>query len=286
MRIRVAVTTVVSGAVVLSSLAVPVAAQAAERASAATKLSSFASGGSRTVRPNDSLGNTKFSNAVVNGGKDIVLGTSGTKSVVVTYTAKDQNGVALTTAFLWQGTDSSTTEGITGGLGTDDDPDCTETATQGVYTCKAVFNIHPATDMKDNGVAGTWKLFLGAWDLYANASYNDDVTTTAIKKAATLTADATPEPVKKGRTITVTGKLARANWSTGKYAGYVSQPVKLQFRKKGSNTYTTLKTIKTNSTGVLKTTTKATVDGYYRYSFAGTSTTAPATAPGDFVDVR
>lgn len=274
MRIRVAVTAVVSGTVVLSALAVPVAAQAAERTS------------SRIVRPNDSLGNTKFSNAVVNGGKDIVLGTTGTKSVVVTYTATDQSGVALTEAFLWQGTDSSTTEGITGALGTDDDPECTETATQGVYTCKAVFNIHPATDMKDNGVAGTWKLILGAWDLYANASFNDDVTTASIKKAATLTADATPEPVKKGRTITVTGKLARANWSTGKYAGYVSQPVKLQFRKKGSNTYTTLKTIKTNSTGVLKTTTKATVDGYYRYSFAGTSTTAPATAPGDFVDVR
>ncbi|WP_406158486.1 hypothetical protein [Streptomyces canus] len=286
MRIRVAVTAVVSGAVVLSALAVPVVAQAAERTTASTKLSSFASDGSRTVRPNDSLGNTKFSNAVVNGGKDIVLGTSGTKSVVVTYTATDQNGVALTEAFLWQGTDSSTTDGITGGLGTDDDPSCTETATQGVYKCKAVFNIHPATDMKDNGVAGTWKLLLGAWDLYANASYNDDVTTAAIKKAATLTADATPEPVKKGRTITVRGKLARANWSTGKYAGYVSQPVKLQFRKKGSSTYTTLKTVKTNSTGVLKTTTKATVDGYYRYSFAGTATTTAATAPGDFVDVR
>jgi len=232
------------------------------------------------------LGNTKFSNAVINGGKDIVLGTTGTKSVIVTYTATDQNGVALTEAFLWQGTDSSTTDGITGGLGTDDDPSCTESATQGVYNCKAVFNIHPATDMKDNGVAGTWKLFLGAWDLYANASYNDDVATVAIKKASTLTADATPEPVKKGKTITVTGKLARANWSTGKYAGYVSQPVKLQFRKKGSSAYTTLKTVRTNSTGVLKTTTKATVDGYYRYAFAGTATTAASTAPGDFVDVR
>ncbi|MFF8023324.1 hypothetical protein ACFZDJ_19860 [Streptomyces sp. NPDC007896] len=282
MRIRVAAA-VVSGAVVLSALALPVAAQASERAGASAKLSSFAS---KTVRPNDSLGNTKFSHAVINGGKDIALGTTGTKSVTVTYTATDQNGVALTEAFLWQGTDSSTTAGITGGLGTDDDPSCTETATQGVYNCKAVFNIHPATDMKDNGVAGTWKLFLGAWDLYANASYNDDVATAAIKKLSTLTADATPEPVKKGKTITVTGKLVRANWSTGKYAGYASQPAKLQFRKKGSSTYTTLKTVKSSSTGVLKTTTKATVDGYYRYLFGGTATTAASTAPGDFVDVR
>ncbi|MEW1827765.1 hypothetical protein [Streptomyces sp. NPDC088196] len=283
MRIRVAAAVAVSGAVVLSALALPVVAQAAERPSAAAGLTSFATKG---VQPRDSSGSTKFSHAVVNGGKDIVLGTTGTKPVTVTYTATNASGVALTEAFLWQGTDSSTTAGITGGLGTDDDPACTETATQGTYTCKAVFNIHPATDMKDNGVAGTWKLFLGAWDLYANASYNDDVATAAIKKAATLTANATPEPVKKGKTITVTGKLARANWSTGKYAGYVSQPVKLQFRKKSSSTYTTLKTVKTNSTGVLKTTTKATVDGYYRYVFAGTATTAAATAAGDFVDVR
>ena len=283
MRIRVAAAVAVSGTVALSALALPVVAQAAERPSAAAGLTSF---GAKGVQPRDSSGSTKFSHAVVNGGKDIVLGTTGTKSVTVTYTATNASGVALTEAFLWQGTDSSTTDGITGGLGTDDDPACTETATQGTYTCKAVFNIHPATDMKDNGVAGTWKLFLGAWDLYANASYNDDVATAAIKKAATLTANATPEPVKKGKTITVTGKLARANWSTGKYAGYVSQPVKLQFRKKSSSTYTTLKTVKTNSTGVLKTTTKATVDGYYRYVFAGTATTAAATAPGDFVDVR
>ncbi len=158
MRIRVAAAAVVSGAVVLSALALPVAAQAAERPSAAAGLASFAA---KTVQPRDSLGNTKFSHAVINGGKDIVLGTTGTKSVTVTYTAKDANGVALTEAFLWQGTDSSTTDGITGGLGTDDDPACTETATQGTYTCKAVFNIHPATDMKNNGVAGTWKLFLG-----------------------------------------------------------------------------------------------------------------------------
>ncbi|MFF4362112.1 hypothetical protein [Streptomyces sp. NPDC001604] len=282
MRIRVA-TAVVSGAAVLSALALPVAAQAAVRTGAEAKLSSFTS---QSGQPRDSLGNMKFSHAVINGGKDIVLGTTGTKTVTVTYTATDESGVAVTEAFLWQGTDSSTTDGITGGLGTDDDPNCTETATQGTYTCKAVFNIHPATDMKDNGVAGTWKLFLGGWDLYANASYNDDVATVSIKKASTLTADATPEPVKKGKTITVTGKLARANWSTGTFAGYVSQPAKLQFRKKGSNTYTTLKTVTTNSTGVLKTTTTATVDGYYRYVFAGTATTAASTAPGDFVDVR
>ncbi len=58
MRIRVAAAAVVSGAVVLSALALPVAAQAAERPSAAAGLTSFAA---KTVQPRDSLGNTKFS---------------------------------------------------------------------------------------------------------------------------------------------------------------------------------------------------------------------------------
>ena len=47
-----------------------------------------------------------------------------------------------------------------------------------------------------------------------------------------------------------------------------------------------MKTIKTNSTGDLKTTVKASVDGYFRYSFAGTSTTPAVNAAGDFVDVK
>ncbi|MYX97364.1 hypothetical protein GT045_21715, partial [Streptomyces sp. SID486] len=97
---------------------------------------------------------------------------------------------------------------------------------------------------------------------------------------------AAPEPVKKGRTLTVTGRLTRADWQDHKYHGYSGQPVKLQFRKKGSSAYTTLKTVRTNSAGSLKTTAKATADGYYRFSFAGTTTTAAVSAAGDFVDVK
>ena len=62
--------------------------------------------------------------------------------------------------------------------------------------------------------------------------------------------------------------------------------MKLQFRKKGSSTYSTLKTITADSAGNLRTTTTATVDGYYRFSFAGNSTTSAVSAAGDFVDVQ
>lgn len=62
--------------------------------------------------------------------------------------------------------------------------------------------------------------------------------------------------------------------------------MQLQFRKRGSSTYTTLKTVKTSSTGTLSTTTRASSDGYYRFVFVSTTTTGSATATGDFVDVR
>lgn len=212
MRIRVTAA-MFSAAVVVSALALPATAQAAERPGAPAGLGVFAA---KSVHPYDSLGSMKFSKAVINGGKDIVLGVTTKKNVTVTYVATSSSGVALTEAFLWQGTDSSSTDTITGSLGTDDDPACVESTSQtGVYACTAVFHINAASDFKDNGAAGTWKLFLGGYDLYANASYDDNVATTKIKRASQLTVNASPEPVKKGKTITVVGSLKRANWTNG-----------------------------------------------------------------------
>ena len=44
--------------------------------------------------------------------------------------------------------------------------------------------------------------------------------------------------------------------------------------------------VKTNSSGALRTTVVASADGYWRYSFAGTSTMGTVTATSDYVDVR
>jgi hypothetical protein len=132
----------------------------------------------------------------------------------------------------------------------------------------------------------------GPWDVYVQLRskdgdyYGDVHGTHPVKRRSTLTVNASPEPVAKGRTITVTGKLARANWDRYVYAGYTAQPVKLQFRPKGSNTYTTVRTIKSDSTGKLKTSVTAGRDGYWRWNFAGTATTPAVKTAGDFVDVR
>lgn len=74
-----------------------------------------------------------------------------------------------------------------------------------------------------------------------------------IQRYSKLSVNASPEPVTKGAAITVTGKLNRANWETHDYR---------------------------------KTTVTASSDGYRRYFFSGTSTTATVKAAGDYVDVR
>jgi hypothetical protein len=52
-------------------------------------------------------------------------------------------------------------------------------------------------------------------------------------RAAKVTTNATPEPVAKGRKITVTGKLTRANRNTKKFGAYGGSKARLQFRAKG-----------------------------------------------------
>ncbi|GAA1544529.1 hypothetical protein GCM10009730_62090 [Streptomyces albidochromogenes] len=120
---------------------------------------------------------------------------------------------------------------------------------------------------------------------YPSPFTKDSAAKAEVLRNSKLTVNASPEPVKKNKTITITGALTRANWETYKYGGYTKQPVKLQYKKKGTSTYTTLKTVTTDSKGVPKTTTNATADGYFRYSFAGTSTTPAVTFAADYVDV-
>ncbi|MFJ9816766.1 DUF5707 domain-containing protein [Streptomyces sp. NPDC101151] len=260
MRIRATVAAV-SGALALSAVAVP-AAHAATTAPDVT-----------------------FSNMKVNSGKAITLGATSTVKVKATYTVTHPSSVStsniLTGPVLYRGTSAkdADTQVIS------DDPGTCSKVSSTTLNCSATVTL-PAAELY-NSDAGTWKTGALAVDTKSDATkWQNDLGTIPVRRAAKLSTDATPEPVKKGKTLTVTGSLTRANWESGKYAGFAGQPVRLQFRKAGSTAYTTVKTITSSSTGALKTTVTAGSDGYYRYSFAGTSTTSAVSATGDYVDVR
>ncbi|WP_435221248.1 calcium-binding protein [Streptomyces sp. Tue6028] len=233
-----------------------------------------ASGTASGTVPSDPV----VSGATVNSGHDVIVGITQNVQFPVTVTGADDSGLSFADVDL---------KGPHGGFYT------TDTFCQTATACTTVFtvNAHPAPGSDDpvdlaNANAGTWSV-----DTLVDT--NDGVSVFArgvgsfgLKRAARLTVNASPEPVAKGARLTVTGKLVRANWDTYRYAGYTGQAVKLQFRPKGSNTYTTVATVNTNGTGNLRTTVKAVKDGYWRWNFAGTNTTGPAKATGDYVDVR
>jgi hypothetical protein len=223
-------------------------------------------------------GDPVVTGAVVNNGHDVIVGTTKNVTFPVTVTGSDDSGLAFADADL---------KGPHSGFYT------TDTACQTPTSCTMSFtvNAHLAPGADDpvdlaNANAGTWKVDTLVDAVDEGWTFASGVTTFHLKRAARLTVNASPEPVAKGAKITVTGKLTRANWDTYRYAGYVGQSVKLQFRPKNSSTYSTVATVRTDSTGTLRTTVKAVKDGYWRWNFGGTTTTGPAKAAGDYVDVR
>ncbi|MET9818854.1 hypothetical protein [Streptomyces sp. NPDC006355] len=235
-------------------------------------------------RGDETVGATRISNVVVNGGKPVELTDEPLQEFKAKFTATDPSGIANGDMYLYKGA-YDTPDAVLYGTWP---AACTE-ANATTSTCEAHFAyVEPRWTLGRNSLAGTWKL--AAWAESADGTGHVDLRTAKsapVLRDATLTANAAPEPVAKGKTLTITGKLSRVDWETrGGYHGYAGQKVKLQFRKKGTSTYTTVKTITTDSSGNLKTTAKASTDGYWRYTFAGSSTTAPATASGDYVDVR
>ncbi|MES9521204.1 hypothetical protein [Streptomyces capoamus] len=277
MRIRATVAAV-SGALALSALAVPAAHATGDPGTPYTL-------------------NVSFSTVTIT--KAIKVGTSNKVSAGYSYTLTHGADVDITAqdfysdAFLYKGSYDDPTAELYG----DNPATCTATSAT-TATCKGTVDIYPADGDLKNAWAGSWGVAAEAvafngqnQDNPADMSkvgYKDQsgLGSTLVQRYSKLTVDAGPEPVGKGKTLTVTGKLSRANWEDHAYHGYTSQPVKLEFRKAGTSTYTTVKTVNSDSSGNLKTTTTANYDGYWRFSYAGGTTTPAVSATGDYVDVQ
>ncbi|MGY6020483.1 hypothetical protein [Streptomyces spinosirectus] len=289
MRIRATVAAV-SGALALSALALPAAHAADSAPSYGAETAKILAGhsGRTAFSTTDAAADLGVTFSGLKIASAVKVGTTNHVSTTVTYTmTHDSRYVVGSDDFdsgpvIYKGSITSP-ENLLGG---DAPATCTATSDT-TATCTGKIDIYPAAGDLINSEAGKWSA--GAIALqYSTDDYSlqGGLGSTLVQRNSQLTVNASPEPVKKGKTVTVTGKLSRANWEDNLYHGYSTQPVKLQFRKKSSSTYTTLKTINTSTTGTLKTTTTATVDGYYRYSFAGTTTTPAVSAAGDYVDVQ
>jgi hypothetical protein len=308
MRIR-ATAVAVSGALALSAFAVPAAYAAGDSANgfgtspnwaaASADAGPSAFGAATATDATAGSLDVTFSNMKVNGGKAIAVGATKHVKVPVTYTlthAADldvtESGVLNGPFLYFKSMPTSVEQEFKDPVLFGDNPATCVDKTSTTATCKAIIDIRPAEGNIANSQAGTWKVGgLAIQADEANKEFNETwqgkLGTVKIQRQAKLAgANAAPEPVKKGRTITVTSKLTRANWDTNKTPGYGGQPVKLQFKKKGTSVFKDVKTVKTSSTGAVKTTVKATADGSYRFVFAGSNGTTTATSAADAIDVR
>ncbi|WP_324783529.1 hypothetical protein [Streptomyces sp. H51] len=229
---------------------------------------------------------------VVNNGKPIVVGVSEAKHPSLSFRVTWPAGYTPTTMdanpYLYH--DTTAAKGADqGGIYLssvtlyDDSPTSAD--------CEGDLYIDPPYTLDSNNDATSWKIAVSArlWDkTHTQLKAHEYLTgfgSIAVKRAARATVNASPEPVAKGRTITVTGRATRADWVKHAYVGYADKLAKLQFRKAGTSTYQTVKYVRTGSTGYLKTTVTASADGYWRWSYGETSTTGGATAKSDYVDV-
>lgn len=133
-----------------------------------------------------------------------------------------------------------------------------------------------------NADAGRWQA-----DIAAHGTTDDHREVDfRLLRASRLTVNATPEPVRRGRTITVAGLLTRASWNTHRYAGVQRASATLEVRRPQDATYVPLKGVTTDTKGRLRVKIKATKDICFRFSYAGSGTTAPVSSHGDCVKVR
>src|SRR4051812_26685119 len=198
MRIRATVAAV-SGALALSAFVVP-AAQATE------------SGGTPYTM-DVSFSNLKIASA-------IKVGTTNKVSTTYSYTLTHGSGVDVTAsdfysdAYLYRGSLDDPTKMLEG----DDFATCTVTSSA-TATCTGTVDIYPGGGELKNADAGSWTVAAEAYAFNGQDPDNPDLSkvgfkdqgslaTTAVQRYSKLTANAGPEPVAKGKTLTTTGKLS------------------------------------------------------------------------------
>jgi hypothetical protein len=227
----------------------------------------------------EQYGDTYVTGVVVNSGNPVVVGT-GARTVSVAVTATDPTGISEINATLYHGAYAAQDSTVPAAT------DCGPT-TDATTTCTLTFNLTPGTAPANDALAGTWSVSAYAIAADGDAQFLENAATFSVKRDTRLTADATPEPVKWGKLLTVKGSVQNADWAAGAFtAAPAGRSLTLQFRPEGCSAWSAVKTASTAADGTVSTTVRAYADGDYRWSYAGTDTTAAAVSPADHVDVR
>jgi hypothetical protein len=135
---------------------------------------------------------------------------------------------------------------------------------------------------------GAWRAETEIYNYDTGHTTEGPSTAFRVKRNTRLTANAKPEPVRKGRTLTVTGRLTQltAYGIDGDYVGFRGQRVAVYFKKKGSAKWVFKGYAKTSAKGVYTKKFKAKADGSWQARFAGNGSYKNVISTADYVDVR
>ncbi|MEU0332622.1 hypothetical protein [Streptomyces sp. NPDC006193] len=229
-------------------------------------------------------GDIRVVKTVVDGGGNVIVGTSKKITFPIALTVKDDSGV--------KGVSDADTYDTAHGWGFFERTG-TSCARKSHTTsvCTVTMTVDPSwirdsDDMDSNKLAGVWQVDATVKANDGDYWISDRIAEYKVKRASRLTADAAPEPVAKGAGLTVTGRLTRADWEDLRYHGFTGQEVKLQFKADGAAGYRTVRTVRTGDAGKLRAKVTATAAGSWRWYFPGTTTTARVVSAGDPVKLR
>ncbi|MFI6009528.1 hypothetical protein ACIBAG_11970 [Streptomyces sp. NPDC051243] len=229
---------------------------------------------------------TTFRDIEVNENRDYTVVVPAARKVrfLVSAIVSDPSGVESVSFELWHGASREEADGRMAQVGFDRCVKINEIESK----CEAVVVADPYDNLRSNALAGVWTVGAVAVDGAGNVTREyDNPWLARIKRQTHLSqADATPEPVKKGQDVTVRARMIVGSWEQHRDVPLIGHQVLLQFRKGTSGPFTTLKKVKTDRNGWATATVPATVDGQYRYDFAGTSLTQARSGRADFVDVK
>ncbi|WP_328881046.1 hypothetical protein [Streptomyces sp. NBC_00299] len=223
-------------------------------------------------------GGVSFTRVQVNDGKPIVIGVSNEVAVPASFRMATTQAWKYPAVYLYRNGGDELWHAI-------ETSDCIKVSS-GVCDFDETMYFDPSVWDMRNSEAGAWKVAARVYFKGDGGDTDDEGLTVHVKRNSRLTVNASPEPVAKDKTITVTGKVTRANWETRKYASYGGRLVSLQFKPSGAASYTTVKKVYANSSGDLRTTVKASKTGTWRWAYYGNTTTGPSMSSGDNVVVN
>jgi hypothetical protein len=116
--------------------------------------------------------------------------------------------------------------------------------------------------------------------------YTPEAGTAYFRFADQLHATTPPSKVRRGAELTLKGQLNWADWDLNRWRANGAQWIKLQYRRPGTSAWVTEGWARTSTTGAVTVAARDHASGWWRLTYSGNTTCAPATSTPQWVTVR